>query len=191
MIILWWNILGYQQTALNSLLTTLPNRNFYHADHGSLILYCSRIWKKYENRQTDREQTGNSITEATLIPVDRRGERANIWYLHLAEARLTRQKLQDEISSFLIALSFCVRLMTFSLRIFLRFCSILFSSIIALIFFGLLGIWIAAYDCFNWAPTPTTFPISSHISSSSSRFLFLTIACVLTWNNKINTIYFW
>ena len=30
------------------------------------------------NTQTDRELTENSITEATLIPVDRRGERANI-----------------------------------------------------------------------------------------------------------------
>ena len=30
------------------------------------------------NRQVDREQTENSITEATRIPVDCRGERANI-----------------------------------------------------------------------------------------------------------------
>ena len=30
-----------------------------------------------ENKQTDREQTENSKPEATLIPVDRRGERVN------------------------------------------------------------------------------------------------------------------
>ena len=30
-----------------------------------------------ENRQTDREQTENSKPEATLIPVDSQGERAN------------------------------------------------------------------------------------------------------------------
>ena len=77
MIILWQNILGQQHIALNSLLTTLPNRNFYRADRRGLILYCSRIRKFDENKQTDREQTENSITEATLIPVDRRGERAN------------------------------------------------------------------------------------------------------------------
>ena len=30
-----------------------------------------------ENKQTDREQTENSKPEATLIPVDSQGERAN------------------------------------------------------------------------------------------------------------------
>ena len=35
-----------------------------------------------ENRQTDREQrTEKPITEATLIPMDRRVERANINYI--------------------------------------------------------------------------------------------------------------
>ena len=34
----------------------------------------------YENRHTDREQTENSITEATLIPVDHQGEWTNNVY---------------------------------------------------------------------------------------------------------------
>ena len=36
-IILLWNILGHQQTVLNSLLSIIPNRN-YRADRGGLIL---------------------------------------------------------------------------------------------------------------------------------------------------------
>ena len=42
----------------------------------ALYYNCSRIRKFDENTQTDR-QTENSITEATLIPMDCRGERAN------------------------------------------------------------------------------------------------------------------
>ena len=39
-----------------------------------------RIIRKFaQNRHTDR-QTENSKPEATLIPVDRRGERANYFY---------------------------------------------------------------------------------------------------------------
>ena len=33
--------------------------------------------RRTDGEQTDREQTENSKPEATLIPVDRRGERAN------------------------------------------------------------------------------------------------------------------
>ena len=71
-IILWQNILGQQHIALNSLLTTLPHRIFYCKVFHSLILYCSRI-RKNDNRQ----RIENTITEDTLIPVDRRGERTN------------------------------------------------------------------------------------------------------------------
>ena len=73
-IILWQNILGQQHIALNSLPTTLPNRNFCHADRGRLILYRSRNRKNVIYMQTDREQrtenrqTEKQITEATLIP---------------------------------------------------------------------------------------------------------------------------
>ena len=81
-IILWWNILGRQQTTLNSLLSTIPKRN-YHTDRGGLILQ-KKIRKFAQNRQTNEQtnkqtnkQTENSKTEATLSPVDRRGTRAN------------------------------------------------------------------------------------------------------------------
>ena len=77
-IILWRNILGHQQVALNSLLTTIPNRNFYCKHCSSLILYCSRIRKNVtyihtEKRQIEnREQkTEKPITEATVIWMDR------------------------------------------------------------------------------------------------------------------------
>ena len=79
LIILWQNILEHLQVALNFLLTTLPNRNFYCDHCRCLILYCSKIRKNTENsEQTENRQTENSITEATLIPVDCRGEWANI-----------------------------------------------------------------------------------------------------------------
>ena len=53
--------------------------NFYRDHCSGLILYCSRIRKNIENsEQTENRHTDNSITEATLIPVDRQGERANI-----------------------------------------------------------------------------------------------------------------
>ena len=45
---------------------------------GGLILCWRRIRKFDENRQTENRHTENSKPEATLIPVDRRGERANI-----------------------------------------------------------------------------------------------------------------
>ena len=48
---------------------------------GGLILCWRRIRKFDENKQTDKEHTDNSKPEATLIPVDCRGERANI-FLH-------------------------------------------------------------------------------------------------------------
>ena len=51
-IILWQNILGQQHVALNSLLTTLPNKNFISMLCDGLILYCSR---KNVTEQTDRE----------------------------------------------------------------------------------------------------------------------------------------
>ena len=46
----------------------------------TVALYC--VGEELENlmrtnKQTDREHTENSKPEATLIPVDRRGERAN------------------------------------------------------------------------------------------------------------------
>ena len=42
-IIFWQNILGQKHVALNSLLTTLPNRNIYRENTGGLIFYYSRI----------------------------------------------------------------------------------------------------------------------------------------------------
>merc|ERR1719167_274651 len=52
-IILWQNILGHQQVALNSLLTTIPNRN-YRTNRSGLILQ-KKIRKFAQNTQTDRE----------------------------------------------------------------------------------------------------------------------------------------
>ena len=52
-IILWHNILVHQQGALNSLLTTIPNRN-YRANRSGLILQ-KKIRKFAENKQTDRQ----------------------------------------------------------------------------------------------------------------------------------------
>ena len=78
MVILWHNILVHQQGALNSLLTTISNRN-YRANRSGLIMQ-KKIRKFAKNKQTDKQtnkQTENSKPEATLIPVDRRGERAN------------------------------------------------------------------------------------------------------------------
>ena len=51
----------------------------YRPNHSGLILH-KKIRKFAENRQTNKQtdrQTENSKPEATLIPVDRRGERAN------------------------------------------------------------------------------------------------------------------
>ena len=74
MIILWHNILVHQQGALNSLLTTIANRN-YRANRSGLILQ-KKIRKFDENKHT-HTHTENSITEATLIPCGSSGERAN------------------------------------------------------------------------------------------------------------------
>ena len=77
MIILWRNILGHQQIALNYLLTTIPNRNLYC---DGLILYFSRIRKmrRTENREqrTDREQI-IQLQRPILSPMNCRVEQAN------------------------------------------------------------------------------------------------------------------
>ena len=52
----------------------------YCSNRSSLILCWQRIRKFEENKQTDREHTDNSKPEATLIPVDRRSERANNYH---------------------------------------------------------------------------------------------------------------
>ena len=62
-----------------SLRTQITEHTEYN--YVTAALYC--VEEELENlMRTDREQTDrqteNSITEATLIPVDRRGERANI-----------------------------------------------------------------------------------------------------------------
>ena len=44
-IILWQNILGKQHVALNSLLTTLPNRNFYCEHRGALYYTAVELEK--------------------------------------------------------------------------------------------------------------------------------------------------
>ena len=70
MTILWPNILGDQQGALNSLLTTIPNRNYRSDRPGGLILYCTVLFctvlykkrrikegkmRKFADNQTDRQ----------------------------------------------------------------------------------------------------------------------------------------
>ena len=45
--------IGQQHIALNSLLTTLPNRNFYRKAHGGHVLYCSGLETMCQ--RTDRE----------------------------------------------------------------------------------------------------------------------------------------
>ena len=82
-IILWPNILGHQQGALNSLLTTIPNRN-YRANRSGLILQ-KKIRKFAQNKQTSRQTDRQRIQlqRPLLSPVDRRGERANkFWFFH-------------------------------------------------------------------------------------------------------------
>ena len=74
MIILWQNILGHQQGALNSLLTTIPHRN-YRANRSGLILQ-KKNRKFAQNTQTDRQRI--QLQRPLLSPVDRRGEGANI-----------------------------------------------------------------------------------------------------------------
>ena len=54
-------------------------RKFYHmiSYNIDIIWYYHMIWyQKILGQQTENKQTENSITEATLIPVDCRGERA-------------------------------------------------------------------------------------------------------------------
>ena len=60
--------MGHQQVALNSLLTTLPNRNFIASTVAALYYTAVEleISKKVTDKQTHRE-THISITEATLI----------------------------------------------------------------------------------------------------------------------------
>merc|ERR1711872_644849 len=89
MTILWPNILGHQQGALNSLLTTIPNRNYRSDRPGGLILYCTalfctvlykqrrmkegKIRKFADKEQRTNKQSQNSNTETTLSSVDTRG----------------------------------------------------------------------------------------------------------------------
>ena len=76
MTILWPNILGHQQRALNSLLTTIPNRNYRSDRPGGLILYitihyCTVLYKneKICPNQTDRQTKNVSKTEVHSIPL--------------------------------------------------------------------------------------------------------------------------
>ena len=79
MIILWQNILGHQQGALNSLLTTIPNRN-YRANCSGLILQ-KKIRKFAQNIQTSKQTNTQRFQKQRppypLWSVDRRGTRAN------------------------------------------------------------------------------------------------------------------
>ena len=81
-IILWQNILGHQQVALNSLLTTLPNRNFYRKHHGGLILCWSMIRKNTTRRKTDRQRTEkkqwSQLQRPLYSPMDRTNKNTNI-----------------------------------------------------------------------------------------------------------------
>ena len=96
MTILWPNILGHQQGALNSLLTTIPNRNYRSDRPGGLILYCTALfctvlYKKRRMRRrkmrkfADRQTENSSKTDATLILCGSSGERANILYFYTVE----------------------------------------------------------------------------------------------------------
>ena len=75
-IILWQNILGHQQVALNSILTTLPNRNFHRADREAL--YYTAVELEKMRRKENRQRTEIQLQRPLLSPVDRRGERANV-----------------------------------------------------------------------------------------------------------------
>ena len=61
MTILWPNILGHQQRALNSLLTTIPNRNYRSDRPGGLILYTTALLCTvlYKNKKICRQGTQN------------------------------------------------------------------------------------------------------------------------------------
>ena len=76
-IILWHNILVHKQGALNSLLTTIANRN-YSANRSGLIMQ-KKIRKFAQNRHTHKHTNRQRIQlqRPLLSPVDRRGERAN------------------------------------------------------------------------------------------------------------------
>merc|ERR1711872_644298 len=84
------NILGDQQGALNSLLTTISNRNYRSDRPGGLILYCTALFctvlykkrrmkegkmRKFADKEqrTKNKQTDVSKTETTLSSVDTRG----------------------------------------------------------------------------------------------------------------------
>ena len=56
-IILWQNILKQQYVALNSLLTTLPNRYFHCEAHGDIYYNAVRLEKMLDREQTDRLRT--------------------------------------------------------------------------------------------------------------------------------------
>ena len=74
---LWQNILRQQHVALNSLLTTLPDRNFYcEAVHG-LILYCIRIRKNITYREQTENRETNYRGHSVTVLMERRVEGAN------------------------------------------------------------------------------------------------------------------
>ena len=78
MIILWQNILGHQQGALNFLLTTIPNRN-YSTDCGGLYYSTAVEIRKFDENREQRTENRQRIQlqRPLLSPVDRRGERDN------------------------------------------------------------------------------------------------------------------
>ena len=78
MIILWQNILGHQQGALNFLLTTIPNRN-YRADRGGVIYYSTAVEiRKFDENREQRIQ----LQRPLLSPVDRRGESGQLFVVN-------------------------------------------------------------------------------------------------------------
>jgi len=68
MTILWPNILGHQQGALNSLLTTIPNRNYRSDRPGGLILYttallCTVLYKKEKVERRKKSKFADKQTK--------------------------------------------------------------------------------------------------------------------------------
>jgi len=79
-IILWQNILGQRHVALHSLLTTLPNKNFYRGSAAALY-YTAVGLEKRGRQRTNRQRTFREeriqLQRPLSSPMDRRFERAN------------------------------------------------------------------------------------------------------------------
>ena len=96
MINLWQNILGHQQEALDSLRTTIPNRN-YHTNHSSLILQKKNLLENLARTDKQTNRQGILLQRPLISPMDRRDERANKidLYFLLKKIQIPKRKLQN------------------------------------------------------------------------------------------------